>query len=378
MERNSGVSIQNSEYLISNYSGFLPSHETSISMNDSSIKQAAEHFGIGEPIITVLGDGLIHKTYKVAYSGSPTIVLQGINTNNFPEPENIIHNYRVLSQQNKGIAPLIKSKDGNWFWVDGDNNFWRATKFVEGSYTELYPKTAEQAYTTAHCYGQFTRSLADVDTKQLKVIIQGFHDLAYRYNQFEQAITKATIQRLLKSTHVIAELRQRKRLVDFFTEIKSDPAAYRTRVMHHDCKMSNILLDETSRKAICPIDLDTVMPGLYFSDIGDMIRSMAVTVDENSTQWEGIDVRKEFYEAIVKGYLDSMGDIFSSEEKEHIHHAGLLLTFMQSLRFVTDFLNGDTYYQTSYPEQNLNRALNQLILLEKLEEFLERNYNYKV
>jgi Ser/Thr protein kinase RdoA (MazF antagonist) len=183
------------------------------------------------------------------------------------------------------------------------------------------------------------------------------------------------MQRLLKSTHVIAELRQRKFLVDFYREIQTGDE-YKLRVMHHDCKISNILFDKTTKEVICPVDLDTTMPGYYFSDLGDMIRSMACTVDENSTKWEDIDVERKHYNAIVNGYLQSMKEALSSEEQEHIHHSGVFLTYMQALRFVTDFLNNDIYYKTGYPEQNLNRALNQLILLEKLEEFLRLEYHY--
>jgi hypothetical protein len=140
--------------------------------------------------------------------------------------------------------------------------------------------------------------------------------------------------------------------------------------MHHDCKIGNILFDISTREVICPIDLDTIMPGKYFSDLGDMIRTMACTVDENSRDWEHIDVRPEFYEAIVDGYLHGIGNELMEAERENIHKSGLLMTYMQTLRFVTDFLQGDTYYKTTYPEQNLNRALNQLVLLEKLEDFL--------
>jgi thiamine kinase-like enzyme len=140
--------------------------------------------------------------------------------------------------------------------------------------------------------------------------------------------------------------------------------------MHHDCKIGNILFDRTTHEVICPIDLDTIMPGKYFSDLGDMIRTMACTEGEESRKWETIDIRKDFYESIVNGYLSAMGNVFTAEEKEHIHKSGLMMIFMQALRFITDFLEGDKYYKTSYPEQNLNRALNQLILLEKLEEFL--------
>ncbi len=125
-----------------------------------------------------------------------------------------------------------------------------------------------------------------------------------------------------------------------------------------------------SHQALCPVDLDTVMPGLFFSDVGDMIRSMGATQDENSHQWEAIAINPDFYKAIIAGYLEGIGDNFTPAEKKHIHQAGLMMVFMQSLRFVTDFLNNDVYYKIDYPEQNLNRALNQLILLERLEEFV--------
>jgi Ser/Thr protein kinase RdoA (MazF antagonist) len=184
-------------------------------------------------------------------------------------------------------------------------------------------------------------------------------------------VTNVQGLRLMRATHVIAELRQRKYLVDFYASIKNNPE-YPVRLMHHDCKIGNILFDVDTREVICPIDLDTIMPGKYFSDLGDMIRTMACTVDENSREWENIDVKPEFYNAIVEGYLQGIGTELTAAEKENIHKSGLLMTYMQTLRFVTDFLQGDVYYRTTYPEQNLNRALNQLVLLEKLEDYLNQ------
>jgi Ser/Thr protein kinase RdoA (MazF antagonist) len=271
---------------------------------------------------------------------------------------------------------MVLTNAGKLFWIDEDENFWRATLFVNNSYTPTSLSNETEAGVVASCFGKFTLSLAGLSADKLDVIIPDFHNLSFRYHQFETAIKQATIQRLLKSTHVIAELRQRKFLVDFYEMIKTSEH-YHTRIMHHDCKISNILFDRTTKQIICPVDLDTTMPGYYFSDFGDMIRSMACTVDENSTRWEEIDVRPGYYKAIVKGYLETMGDAFSTEEQNRIHHSGLLLTYMQALRFVTDFLNNDTYYKTTYPEQNLNRALNQLILLEKLENFLRVEYGYE-
>lgn len=350
-------------------------------MTDLQITEAASHFGKGQPTIVPLNDGLIHHTYRVDFATSKPIILQNINRGTFAYPENIIYNYLLLSEyltngSKTFIPPLVLADTGEWFWVDEKNNFWRATVFADNSTILPFPKTPQDAFVAARCFGNFTNDLGKIDSGKLKVIIPGFHDLSLRYNQFEAALSRADIKRLLKATHVIAELRARTSLVRFYTSLPDNPE-YKMRIMHHDCKMSNILLDAKSQQVIGPIDLDTVMPGYYFSDIGDLIRSMAGTVDENSTQWEAIAIRKDFYEAIIKGYLEGIGDTFTKTECDHIHHAGLMLLFMQCLRFVTDFLNNDVYYATSYPEQNLNRALNQLLMLERLEEFLEETYGYK-
>ncbi|HEY4877277.1 MAG TPA: phosphotransferase, partial [Puia sp.] len=194
--------------------------------------------------------------------------------------------------------------------------------------------------------------------------------------QFENAVDESSIILLSKATHIISELRQRKNLVDFFQSTQNNPA-YPNRVMHHDCKITNILFDKKTEQVICPVDMDTVMPGKFFSDLGDMIRTMICTVDENSSDWEVIEIRPTFYKAILEGYLKGIGNIFSAEEIKNIHYSGLILIYMQSMRFVTDFLQSDIYYKINYPEQNLNRALNQLILLEKLKEFLEKEYRFK-
>jgi len=350
-------------------------------MKEVTIQKAAVQFGQGEPTIELLGEGLIHRSYKVSFKPNGSmIVLQCINQSTFPQPENIISNYRLihnfLPQDQKVLVPApVLTINKKLFWTDEDGNFWRATTFIKDSFSPSLPKNTEQAYLSAKCFATFTNALAGLDASQLNIIIPRFHDLAWRYFQFEEAIKNAHISRLLKSTHLIAEIRQRKNLVDFYTNITSDPG-YKSRVMHHDCKISNILFDKETGKVICPVDLDTVMPGLFFSDIGDMFRTMSSTVEENSTRWEEIEVRKDFYKAIVKGYLEGIGNAFTTEELHHVHHAGLLMTYMQCTRFVTDFLNNDTYYKTTYPEQNLNRGLNQYILLERLEKFLKTEYGY--
>jgi hypothetical protein len=351
-------------------------------VNTSAVIKAAEHFiSDGSPIIIEpIGNGLIHQTYK-AKNNSGAVVLQAINTNIFKRAEDIVMNYSMIYEflQKKGdgniIPAPIVSSDANLIWKDPDNNHWRATAFISNSYSPTIADKEKAAFTVANIFARFTKSLEQLDIQKLKEIIPNFHNLSFRYDQFEDAIKNASQERLLKSTHVIAELRGIKTLVAFF-EITQNSADYPSRVMHHDCKISNILFDKNSGEVICPVDLDTVMPGKFFSDLGDMIRSMACTVDENSCDWEKIDVQPVFYKSILAGYLEGIGDIFTEEEKKNIHYAGLILIYMQALRFITDYLNNDSYYKTTYPEQNLSRATNQLILLEKLEAFLKTEFSF--
>jgi len=346
-------------------------------MKESIIEKAAIQFGIGTPATKPLGNGLINRTYKVDFAESPSVVLQCINQTTFPQPENIINNYRLIQEYyiktgGSGVPELLRTKNNKYYWIDPEGNFWRATAFIGNSYASSIPANAVAVFAAAKSFGSFTQSLSGLKADELEIIIPDFHNPAFRYKQFEDTVKKAHISRLLKSTHVISEIRDRTALVDFYKEVESNEADYPARIMHHDCKISNILFDASTHAVICPVDLDTVMPGKYFSDIGDMIRTMACTEEENSTAWEVIDVNSGYYNAIINGYLEGMGKDLTAAEKKNIHQSGLLLTYMQCLRFVTDFLNNDIYYKTTYPEQNLNRALNQLILLEKLEEFIQK------
>lgn len=352
-------------------------------MKTELVKKAATHFFNSslEPEVQLLGNGLIHHTYKATDpSSKKTIVLQAINTQVFKSPEDIVHNYllvyQFLSRQKTAPIPApVSTQEGQLIWKDEDLNAWRATEFIENSFSPMTAGTAGDAFTVSKIFGDFTRTLSGIEVSNFREIIPGFHHLPWRYRQLEDAIAIAPLDRLLKSTHSIAAFRQRKGLVNFNESIQHDPS-YPLRIMHHDCKISNILFDKITNQVICPVDLDTVMPGRFFSDLGDMIRSMSCSVDENSLCWEEIHIIPDFYQSIIRGYLEGVGDIFSNAEKQHIHWAGLIMIYMQGIRFLADFLNGDIYYKIEYPEQNLNRALNQLILLEKLETFLKDNYNF--
>src|SRR5450432_901009 len=207
-------------------------------MNESAIEKAAVQFGKGTPVITILGNGLINRTYKTAFPESPSIVLQCINQTTFPQPENIINNYRLIqdfSNKTGGnkICKLLKARDGKYYWTDPDGNFWRATEFIGNSYAISIPGNTEQVFIAAKSFAALTQSLNGLKADQLEIIIPNFHNLAFRYKQFEETVKTAHISRLLKSTHVISEVRDRTALVDFYREVESNEKYYPTRVMHH-------------------------------------------------------------------------------------------------------------------------------------------------
>lgn len=347
-------------------------------MNKELILKAASQFAIGECSVQVLGHGLIHRTFLITFIKEQyPIVLQCINQQSFSQPENIITNYRIIYNHLNRVHPgtisipePLSTIHGHHFYIDEEGNFWRATVFTANSYSISLVHSAEEIKEATRCFARLTKALAALELDSLNVIIPGFHDLTLRYHQFEEAIKEAGMKRLLRSTHVIAELRQRFNLVLWYGKIQVN-RNYPQRLMHHDCKISNILFDSDTQLPITPVDLDTVMPGHFFSDIGDMIRTMCVTEDENSVNWEKIDIDPILYNTVVTAYREEMDEELTEEEKNDFGLAGPIMVFMQCLRYVTDYLKNDIYYRTSYPEQNLNRALNQLVLLEKLEVFLE-------
>lgn len=334
-------------------------------------------------VITVetIGHGLINHSWKICCELKPDFFLQQINKDVFERPQDLQQNYIHLWQYaefecpgHRMPAPIYCSRERS-LYMDNPGNFWRAFEWITEGRTLVTADKPARANATARAFAKFTAAFEEMNTGLLREVIPGFHDLGLRYRQFEVALQTELYERMARSLPLIGELKQRERYKHFY-EVITGSAEFPKRVMHHDAKISNILFHEKTGKVICPVDYDTVMPGYFFSDLGDMIRSMVCKEDENNPGPP--HVRKDFYEAIVSGYTDVLGAVLTVSERKYIHAAGLLMTYMQALRFLTDYLQGDLYYRTSYPEQNLDRTLNQLALLKGLEGFLQQEYNFKI
>ncbi len=326
--------------------------------------------------------GLINHSCKVTdpHTGQSWL-LQQINRKVFPEPEKIQENYQQLQQYITREAipffiPEMKFFPGQKaLYTDQAHQSWRVFSFIEGSQMLTGTEDPVQAAEVAETFARFTAAFSNMDSSSLHITIPGFHDVYSRYNQFSASLVNAPAHRLEKAALLIAELKNRERyagLYQFFTVSPDFPL----RVMHHDAKTSNVLFDRQTGQVICAVDFDTVMPGYFFSDLGDMIRSMAGTTDENSTDYENVQIRPAIYQAVTEGYTRGINAFLTGPEKKYLHASGLLLIYMQALRFLTDYLSNDEYYRISYPEQNYDRAKNQVVLLNRLEEFLADTYKF--
>lgn len=341
-----------------------------------------KNISIGEAAISSVAGGLINNSFKVSLPGRNAFLLQQINQNVFKQPtevqQNYIHIWNYTQTHSTGLVlptPLFLS-DGSSLYLDKENRYWRAFDFIENAQTFLIADVPSQAFTTAETFGTFNAAFESFDTQLLKTVIPDFHNLSFRYQQFEDSLKNPSAERKEKAGWLIEAIAKRSHYRDFFDNLLHSPASFLKRVMHHDAKIANVLFRKESGTVICPVDFDTVMPGYYFSDLGDMVRSMACSHDETSCDFDAISIRGEYYEAIVSGYLKVMNQHLTTEELNYIHHAGILMIYMQAIRFLADYLNNDSYYRISYPEQNFDRAKNQVLLLKQLENFLVKKYNY--
>lgn len=337
------------------------------------LREAAAAYGEVPDSIQSLGNGLIQETYLVRFNAASPVVLQQLNTSIFKDVDAIQHNYLLIQahlRKKKFFIPApAPSLTGALLYKTKNGETWRAFEYVQNSFSPADSKTVAEVKTVARCFGSFAAAFNDFNASTLKTIIPQFHDLAFRFHQFETALNNQDAEINREVSIAIADVLQRKFLVDVFNGF-ADERSFPLRVMHHDCKISNLLFDRASGDVICPVDMDTVMPGKFFSDIGDMVRTACCTQNEESTDWVTIALNTEFYEVLCDRYTQATDKLFTNREKEAIHYAGLVMIYMQAIRFLTDHLNGNVYYKTTYKMQNLCRAKNQLLLLRSLEGYL--------
>ena len=339
-------------------------------MSNQFFDQIFKNFGFGvNTEIKPFGSGLINNTWLIS-DGADDYILQRINHNVFKQPANIATNIRLISEyltkHQPGylfITPL-RTITGEDMMVINGAGYFRVFPFVKNSHTIDAVTSPSQAYEAAKQFGRFANLLKDFPVDQLTITIPDFHNLPLRFDQFKTANKNGNYDRIKSAAELINFLVQQEEIVEISKQIGND-TNFKKRVTHHDTKISNVLFDE-NEKGLCVIDLDTVMPGYFISDLGDMMRTYLSPVSEEEKDLSKIEIRDEYYKAIVEGYLSELGDELSKKEKENLVYAGKFMIYMQALRFLTDHLNNDIYYGAKYEGHNLLRATNQVTLLKLL------------
>ena len=320
---------------------------------------------------TAFGTGLINNTWAVTY-GNSKYILQRINHNIFKQPNDIAANIRMIGDYLSTHYPEYlfvtaeKTLQQQDIVFEESEGYFRMFPFVKDSHTIDVVSTPSQACEAAKQFGRFTKLLAGFPAEELLITLPNFHNLPLRYQQFETAISAGNKERIKASAGLIIFLKQYREIVTVSEGIPSNPA-FKKRVTHHDTKISNVLFDDAD-KGLCVIDLDTVMPGYFISDVGDMLRTYLSPVSEEETDFSKIEIREDYFKAIAEGYLSEMNEELSTEEKQHFVYAGKFMIYMQALRFLTDYINDDIYYGSKYEGHNFMRAKNQVMLLERLME----------
>ncbi len=333
-------------------------------------------WGIDSSHVTLsrFGSGHIHQTFLLTVQNTPAYILQKLNTDVFKAPEAISANIKAISDYLKKNHPeypfpgAIATYSGSEP-LEFNGEAWRLTSFIPNSYSPNELVNPSQAFEAAAAFGKLTRLLNSISLAGFRETIPGFHNLRDRFDQFKVALNQSSGERIAQAENEISFYLENEYLVNIFDEIRLNEFIPR-RVQHHDTKINNVLFDKDSHRALAVCDLDTLMPGYFISDLGDMIRTYTSAENEESTNWDQIKVRPEFLQALKEGYLSQMEEFLTPAEKNYIPYSGEFMIYMQGIRFLSDFLNGDTYYPVSHELHNLFRTRNQMILLKDYRKYM--------
>lgn len=326
---------------------------------------------------TELASGHINDTYLVTSQNENHVVLQRINNGVFKDVPGLIANKVMVSkhlqkkfkhlseeQLKRRVLTFIETKKGASYYQDKDGNFWNMMVYIQGGITFETVNNVEIAYEGGKLFGEFLNLTSDFDATKLIEVIPNFHNMSFRYSQFESALKIASQQRLNQARiyiELVDELREEMHVLQKLKESGN----IKLRVTHNDTKISNALFD-FDRKGLCVIDTDTVMPGIVHYDFGDAIRTICNTVAEDEKDLSLVNFNVDFYKAYVKGFLEKTQSSLSVLEIKYLPLGAKTMIFIMALRFLTDFLNDDIYYKTEYPEHNFDRAKNQFKLIESM------------
>lgn len=344
-------------------------------------QEIISRFMLTSPVVSIepFGNGHINDTYRIKTEDGRSYILQKMNTSIFKNPDELMENicgvtgYLRKKIEERGGDPeretlnFIPTKDGAPYWKEADGGCWRICQFIDGASCYDEVKTPQDFYNSALAFGEFQAALAEYPAETLHETIPQFHDTVKRFGDFKKAVeedkmgraasVQAEIQFALDreaDTHVLGELQANGELP--------------LRVTHNDTKLNNIMIDDETGKGICVIDLDTVMPGLSVNDFGDSIRFGANTAAEDEPVTEKASLDLELYEVYVKGFIEGCAGRLTAKELEMLPMGAKMMTYECGIRFLADYLEGDTYFKIHRPGQNLDRCRTQFALVADMEK----------
>ena len=323
------------------------------------------------------GNGHINSTFLIEVD-EKRFILQRINKNVFRDPvslmENVVRVTEYLGERASDARTVMRvypTKEGTNFCVDTEGEYWRLLQFVEDAICLEAPESREDFYQSAVAFGRFQYELRDFPSHTLVETIPDFHNTEKRYEAFLAAVKEDKVGRCAS---VAEEIQFYIDNADFYgTLVRANKAGILPlRVTHNDTKINNVMLDRATRTALCVIDLDTIMPGFSVTDFGDSIRFGANTGAEDEKDLDKVDLDLSLFETYARGYLYGCRGGLGYEEAMLMPEGAKMMTLECGMRFLTDYLSGDTYFRTAYPEHNLVRARTQIKLARRMtEEFDE-------
>lgn len=348
-------------------------------------REILQHFKLEGGIVDVTphGSGHINHTFLATTDGDKRYILQRINTDIFHDTDGLMENIvnvtsylrdRIIQaggNPERETMTVIPTKDGKYYYTDTDGSNWRVYLLIEHIISLDQPQNTEEFYASGLAFGRFQAQLADYPAKTLHETIPDFHNTPKRYQAFEQAVAEDVCHRAESVAQEIAFIRARKEEISVLTDLLQK-GELPLRITHNDTKLNNILLDADTHEAVCIVDLDTIMPGLCAYDFGDAIRFGANTAAEDEPDIDKVSLSMELYQAYAKGYMEGCGGRLTPKEIETLPMGAKTITLEQGIRFLTDYLQGDTYYHTEREGQNLDRCRTQLALVADMERKWEQ------
>ena len=332
------------------------------------------------------GSGHINDTFRLTFQTeekTKRYILQRMNKSIFLKPEELMENIvGVTSWLKKKIIEnggeperetlnLVPTKDGNAFYVDCDGEYWRAYLFIEGATTYDQVEKKEDFYQSAVAFGHFQGLLADYPAETLHETIVDFHNTVDRFAKFKKAVEEDVCGRAKDVQKEIQFVLDREKLAHVLCDMLAEKKIP-LRVTHNDTKLNNIMIDDITGKAICVIDLDTVMPGLAVNDFGDSIRFGASTGAEDEKDLSKVSCDLELFELYTKGFIEGCQGSLTDAELDMLPMGAMTMTFECGMRFLTDYLEGDHYFKVHREGHNLDRCRTQFKLVKDMEEKEEK------